>query len=150
VAELTAADPGVDEREPRHGPHTLNRVGGRPSTSGSRTDPNLSMGWIARGWRNAKNESVKNRDLWERLITLSGRPGVAGRHRVGWAWVRGHDGNALNERCDELARAAAARAARGLSGSPRLRFTRPARRAAGRMPSAMASSSRTRLHRAAA
>ena len=71
-------------------------------------------GWIDRGWRNAKKEPVKNRDLWERLIALSGRPGVAGRHRVGWAWVRGHAGDALNERCDELARAAAARATRGL------------------------------------
>ena len=29
-------------------------------------------------------------------------------HRVNFRWVRGHDGNIENERCDELARAAAA------------------------------------------
>jgi ribonuclease HI len=70
-------------------------------------------GWIARDWRKSNNRPVLNRDLWERLIALSGRPGVPGRHRVGWATVRGHAGNPLNERCDELARAAAARAAGG-------------------------------------
>jgi ribonuclease HI len=57
-------------------------------------------GWIKKGWLNSKKEPVLNRDLWERLMEVS-RP-----HDVTWAWVRGHDGHAENERCDELARAA--------------------------------------------
>ena len=57
-------------------------------------------GWIRKGWLNSKKEPVLNRDLWERLMEVS-RP-----HDVTWAWVRGHDGHAENERCDELARAA--------------------------------------------
>ena len=43
------------------------------------------------------NEPVKNRDLWERLLALR-------TERVGFAWVRGHDGDAGNERTDFIAR----------------------------------------------
>lgn len=57
--------------------------------------------WIAKGWRTASGEPVKNRDLWERLAAA-----VSG-HSVRWAWVRGHAGHAENERVDALARAAA-------------------------------------------
>lgn len=39
----------------------------------------------------------KNKDLWERLIA------AAKPHRVEWLWIRGHDGNPLNERADTLA-----------------------------------------------
>ena len=56
--------------------------------------------WKARGWRTATKSRVKNRDLWEALDAL------AARHDVRWHWVRGHDGNAENERADTLARAA--------------------------------------------
>ena len=56
--------------------------------------------WKARGWRTASKAPVKNRDLWEAL------DGLAGRHDVTWHWVRGHAGNAENERADTLARAA--------------------------------------------
>ena len=46
---------------------------------------------------------VKNRDLWERLqVQLD-------RHSVTLEWVRGHNGHAENERCDELARSQSAR-----------------------------------------
>jgi ribonuclease HI len=57
-------------------------------------------GWIRKGWINSKKEPVLNRDLWERLSEL------AKVHAIQWQWVRGHDGHAENERCDELARAA--------------------------------------------
>ena len=57
-------------------------------------------GWRARGWRTADRKPVKNQDLWERL-DAAGR-----RHRVEWRWLKGHAGHALNERADELARAA--------------------------------------------
>jgi len=57
-------------------------------------------GWIRRGWINSKKDPVLNRDLWERLDSLSKI------HSVEWKWVRGHSGHPENERCDELARAA--------------------------------------------
>ena len=53
--------------------------------------------WKKRGWRTAEKKPVKNEDLWRRLDEL------AGAHDVEWIWVRGHDGNAGNERADELA-----------------------------------------------
>ncbi|MBW2452031.1 MAG: ribonuclease HI [Deltaproteobacteria bacterium] len=57
-------------------------------------------GWVARGWKNSQKKPVANRDLWERLLALSET------HHIKWHWVRGHDGHAENERCDELARLA--------------------------------------------
>ena len=56
--------------------------------------------WKARGWRTAAKAPVKNRDLWEALDA------IVGRHDVTWHWVRGHAGNAENERADTLARSA--------------------------------------------
>ncbi len=58
--------------------------------------------WQRNGWRNAKGDDVANQDLWERLVALSGR------HRVRWAWIKGHAGHPYNERCDRLAVAAVA------------------------------------------
>ena len=57
-------------------------------------------GWKAKGWRTASKSPVKNRDLWEALDAL------VKRHDVSWHWVRGHAGNAENERADTLAREA--------------------------------------------
>ncbi|NDL66167.1 ribonuclease HI [Anaerotalea alkaliphila] len=58
--------------------------------------------WIKNGWkRGAKKEPVKNEDLWRRIL-LAMKP-----HTVEYVWVRGHDGHPENERCDELATAAA-------------------------------------------
>jgi ribonuclease HI len=55
-------------------------------------------GWKRNGWRTSDRKPVKNEDLWRRLDA------AAERHDVDWLWVRGHAGNALNERADELAR----------------------------------------------
>jgi ribonuclease HI len=57
--------------------------------------------WIARGWLNSRGVSVSNRDLWETLLRESSR------HKVTWSWVRGHGASADQNRCDELAQAAA-------------------------------------------
>lgn len=57
-------------------------------------------GWVKKGWKNSQKKDVANRDLWEQLLTLSQL------HTVDWVWVRGHNGHAENERCDELARQA--------------------------------------------
>ncbi len=51
--------------------------------------------WKAKGWRR-KNEPVPNSDLWTRLLAL------CDRHKVEFAWVRGHAGNVENECCDRL------------------------------------------------
>lgn len=53
--------------------------------------------WKRRGWKTAARKPVKNQDLWERLDTL------VARHEIRWHWVKGHGGNAGNERADELA-----------------------------------------------
>ncbi|HEX8373991.1 MAG TPA: RNase H family protein, partial [Geminicoccaceae bacterium] len=55
--------------------------------------------WKARGWRTADKKPVKNQDLWERLDR------ARGPHQVEWSWLKGHAGDPLNERADELARA---------------------------------------------
>jgi ribonuclease HI len=65
--------------------------------------------WKARGWRTAARQPVKNQDLWQRLES------ALARHRVEWHWVRGHSGNAGNERADQLAHQAL-RAARDGAG----------------------------------
>jgi ribonuclease HI len=57
--------------------------------------------WRANGWRTADKQPVKNQDLWQRLAA------AAARHRVSWAWVRGHSGHPENERVDSAARAEA-------------------------------------------
>ena len=60
--------------------------------------------WKRRGWKTVGRQPVKNADLWQRLET------ALTPHRVEWEWVRGHSGVADNERVDQLARAAIARA----------------------------------------
>lgn len=60
--------------------------------------------WRANGWRKNKTEKALNPDLWERLLDL------LEQHRVRVLWVKGHAGNAENERCDELSVAAARQA----------------------------------------
>lgn len=59
--------------------------------------------WIARGWKTSGGDAVKNRDLWERLA-VAVKP-----HSISWQWVKGHSGDADNERVDTLAREEAIR-----------------------------------------
>lgn len=55
------------------------------------------VGWKARQWRTADKKPVKNDDLWKMLDSL------ASQHQIQWIWVKGHAGNAGNERADALA-----------------------------------------------
>lgn len=61
---------------------------------------NWISGWIARGWRTASKDEVKNVDLWQELLSLKQI------HDVSFVKVKGHADNELNNRCDQLARAA--------------------------------------------
>lgn len=56
--------------------------------------------WMARGWRRADGRPVENQDLWQELVQL------ASQHDIEWIWLRGHSGDPLNERADQLARLA--------------------------------------------
>ncbi len=57
--------------------------------------------WRAQGWWRNKKDRALNPDLWAELLEL------CAEHTVEFVWVPGHAGVPENERCDELARAAA-------------------------------------------
>ncbi len=53
--------------------------------------------WKAKGWKTSGRKPVKNVDLWQALDAQNQR------HDVSWRWVKGHSGDAGNERADALA-----------------------------------------------
>ena len=55
------------------------------------------VGWKRNGWRTADKKPVKNLELWQALDT------AVARHTINWRWVKGHAGDPMNERADELA-----------------------------------------------
>ena len=65
----------------------------------------LSKGWAVswrkNGWRKADKKPALNPDLWEKLLNL------VEIHQLNYHWVKGHADNPKNNRCDELAVAAA-------------------------------------------
>ena len=78
----------------------------KPTTLTLFTDSNYVKGgitewmktWKKNEWKTAGKKSVKNVDLWKRLDK------ARQKHNVTWKWVKGHSGQAENERADELAR----------------------------------------------
>ena len=60
-------------------------------------------GWLRREWKNSQRQPVANRDLWEPLINL-----VRDHGNVTFRWVRGHNGDPMNDLVDGLAVAAIA------------------------------------------
>jgi ribonuclease HI len=56
-----------------------------------------ALRWKRNNWKRNKTESAENSDLWSQLLDL------CEKHNVRFRWVRGHDGNKENERCDQLA-----------------------------------------------
>lgn len=58
--------------------------------------------WQKKNWKHTGTKMVPNTDLWKRLLA------VVKKHKVTFVWVKGHNGHPENERCDELARTAAA------------------------------------------
>lgn len=64
----------------------------------------FTQGWISNweknGWKKADNKPVLNVELWQKLLDLTKL------HHVRFCKVKGHADDELNNRCDELARAA--------------------------------------------
>ncbi len=65
----------------------------------------FNQGWLTKweqnGWKRNKKDKVLNVDLWKRLLD------EVEKHDVEFIWVKGHANIPENERCDELAKAAA-------------------------------------------
>ncbi|HTP87446.1 MAG TPA: ribonuclease HI [Bryobacteraceae bacterium] len=57
--------------------------------------------WKRNGWQTKARKPVVNQDLWMELDEQNER------HRTEWSWTKGHASHADNNRCDELATAAA-------------------------------------------
>jgi ribonuclease HI len=60
----------------------------------------IEKGWVF-GWQKKNFSGKKNADLWARFLR------IYPKHKVKFVWVKGHAENPFNERCDELAVAAA-------------------------------------------
>ena len=58
--------------------------------------------WRRKNWMRNQIQPAENADLWEQLLDL------CDTHQVEFFWVKGHAGQAENERCDQLAKQAAA------------------------------------------
>ena len=54
--------------------------------------------WKKNGWKTSTKKPVKNKELWMELDAL------ITEHNIIWEWVKGHSGNAYNEKADFLAR----------------------------------------------
>ena len=65
----------------------------------------LSKGWAVswqkNGWKKADKKPALNPDLWEKLLELTTI------HTLHYHWVKGHADNPKNNRCDQMAVAAA-------------------------------------------
>lgn len=61
----------------------------------------VTQGWAERwrrnGWMRTKKDRAQNPELWERLLELLKTQNVT------FQWVRGHNGDEYNERCDRIA-----------------------------------------------
>ena len=53
--------------------------------------------WQLNGWKNSQKKEVLNKDLWEKLLSLTKF------HKVEFIKVKGHADNELNNICDKLA-----------------------------------------------
>jgi ribonuclease HI len=62
----------------------------------------ISNGWAKKwqknNWFRSKNELAKNPDLWQEILLL------IEKHTIKMIWIKGHEGNIYNERCDKLAK----------------------------------------------
>jgi ribonuclease HI len=59
--------------------------------------------WERNSWKTSNKKPVKNVDLWTVLAEL------ARKRPITWAWVEGHAGHEMNERCHHLVEQSIAR-----------------------------------------
>ena len=57
--------------------------------------------WKMNNWKTSTKKDVSNKELWVQLHELSEK------HKIIFNWVKGHNGDPLNERVDKLANSAA-------------------------------------------
>lgn len=57
--------------------------------------------WFKNGWKTADKKDVKNKELWQAIYSFTKV------HSIEWIKVKGHSDNKYNNRCDEMAVAAA-------------------------------------------
>ena len=60
----------------------------------------VNQNWVL-GWEKSGFKGKKNPDLWMRFLR------IYRQHKVRFVWVKGHENNVENNRCDQLAVAAA-------------------------------------------
>ena len=56
-----------------------------------------AWGWKRRGWVKADKKPALNPDLWDTML------GLTRQHEMHYHWVKGHEANEKNNRCDEQA-----------------------------------------------
>lgn len=56
----------------------------------------IEKGWVF-AWVKKGFKKKKNPDLWKRFLK------IYPKHKLKFEWIKGHSGNPLNERCDQLA-----------------------------------------------
>ena len=56
----------------------------------------VEKGWVFK-WELKQFKGKKNPDLWKRFLN------IYKKHHVRFVWIKGHNENPLNERCDQLA-----------------------------------------------
>lgn len=61
--------------------------------------------WKENNFKNSQKKAVANKELWEELSLL------ASKHEITWNWVKGHSGDELNDKVDEIAKEQAAKIA---------------------------------------
>ncbi len=109
VHELGGADPNTtnNRMEMQAAIQALERIRTTPAAVAIYTDSTYLIkgitqwifGWRRKGWKTAIGGEVLNRDLWERLASVSGTIGV----KIDWLYVPGHAGVPGNERADTIA-----------------------------------------------
>lgn len=92
--------------------------------------------WSKNNWYRTKSEKAKNADLWARFLS------IYSKHQVRFKWVKGHAGVPENERCDELAVAAA----QSYDTVPDEGYIREILESGGSIPNVSSNSSRNGLH----
>lgn len=55
------------------------------------------ISWKKNGWKTANKKPVANQDLWIQLDSL------ISKIKIGSFWIKGHNGDSYNERCDKIA-----------------------------------------------